>query len=217
MNLSINKIHFPVTTLGYGKRIGIWLQGCSIRCPGCISRDTWDFRTNTAISIEALAASLGPWLSRADGVTISGGEPFDQPEALAALVERLRRCQPGDILVYSGYAREQLFASHESILRQVDVLISEPYDAGAGSRLALRGSDNQRVTLFSSLARARYPLDLDQRPWEPRRTMDVMLEGDTVWMAGIPRAGEMAELKRKLAKAGLACHSSEQPPLLVRA
>ena len=39
--IAISRIHYPVTTLGPGKRIGIWMQGCSIRCPGCISADTW--------------------------------------------------------------------------------------------------------------------------------------------------------------------------------
>ncbi|HAU1321526.1 TPA: radical SAM protein, partial [Legionella pneumophila] len=42
MMIYISRVHFPVTTLGPGHRIGIWFQGCSIRCPGCISTDTWN-------------------------------------------------------------------------------------------------------------------------------------------------------------------------------
>ena len=206
-----------MTTLGYGRRVGIWFQGCSIRCPGCISRDTWEFSGDTSMATEPFMASIGPWLSRAEGVTISGGEPFDQPEALAAVIEELRLRQAGDILVYSGYAREQLFECHRPITKQIDVLISEPYRLGAGSTVTLRGSDNQRITLLSSLARERYPIDIDRRPWDPARKMDVMMDGDVVWMAGIPRAGEMAEVKRKLAAAGLACQASDQPEILVRA
>ncbi|WP_461325238.1 4Fe-4S cluster-binding domain-containing protein [Bradyrhizobium diazoefficiens] len=41
IRISVSRIHFPVTTLGPGRRLGIWFQGCSIRCPGCISMDTW--------------------------------------------------------------------------------------------------------------------------------------------------------------------------------
>ena len=41
MKIAINKAHFPVTVLGPGRRIGIWLQGCSIHCKGCVSQDTW--------------------------------------------------------------------------------------------------------------------------------------------------------------------------------
>ena len=40
-SVSISRLHFPVTTLGPGHRIGIWFQGCSIRCEGCLSMDTW--------------------------------------------------------------------------------------------------------------------------------------------------------------------------------
>ena len=38
--LALSRMHFPVTTLGPGNRIGIWVQGCTIRCPGCVSADT---------------------------------------------------------------------------------------------------------------------------------------------------------------------------------
>jgi anaerobic ribonucleoside-triphosphate reductase activating protein len=215
--ISINKVHFPVSTLGYGKRVGIWMQGCSIQCPGCISRDTWGFRDDTSIAIEPFIAGIAHWLTRADGVTISGGEPFDQPEALYALVGALRRHTPGDLLVYSGYAREKLEQSYATILEAIDVLVSEPYRPAAGATLTLRGSDNQRILLLSALARQRYPADIDARPWKEPRRIDVMTEGDRVWMAGIPRAGDLAKLKQKLAQAGLACHSSDEPNLQVRA
>jgi anaerobic ribonucleoside-triphosphate reductase activating protein len=215
--IKINKVHFPVTSLGYGKRLGIWVQGCSIQCPGCISRDTWDFRDDMVIDVERFIASIEHWLIKADGVTISGGEPFDQPGALAELLEKLRRHQSGDILVYSGYSRERLLAQHATILKQIDILISEPYRPEAGTALMLRGSDNQRITLLSPLARARYPQDIDRRAWDPARKLDVMMDGDTVWMAGIPRAGEMARLKRDLASSGLHCGSSDQANFLIRA
>lgn len=215
--IHINKVHFPVTTLGYGRRVGIWTQGCSIRCPGCLSRDTWEASSDSAIGIEPLVASIAGWLARADGVTISGGEPFDQPVALAELVQQLRERSAGDILVYSGYPRERLHREHENILQRIDILISEPYRPDAGATLVLRGSDNQRVTLLSSLARRRYPADLDRRAWDAARQLDVMVDGDAVWMAGIPRAGEMAEVKRRLAALGFECGSSDQSPVLFRA
>ena len=80
----------------------------------------------------------------------------------------------------------------------------------------LRGSDNQRITLLSDLARKRYPIDLDSRPWDRPRRLDLMMDGETVWMAGIPRPGEIAELKLRLANLGLASTSSEQPEVFVR-
>ncbi|MGG7582215.1 4Fe-4S cluster-binding domain-containing protein [Rhizobium sp. Nf11,1] len=80
-------MHFPVTALGPGRRIGIWFQGCSIRCPGCISADTWTTGKGTT-TLEEVVNTLQPWLPEAEGVTVSGGEPFDQQEALQSLLWR---------------------------------------------------------------------------------------------------------------------------------
>lgn len=209
--IAINKVHFPVTTLGYGRRVGLWTQGCSIHCPGCISRDTWNFDANKAISIAALMESLSVWLPQADGVTISGGEPFDQPAALKNLLTQIRLRHAGDILVFSGYPQSELAAKHQEIFAWIDVLISEPYQADSGNERIWRGSDNQRITLLSDLARQRYPADIDQQTWNGPRSLDVFVEGESVWMAGIPRPGELARLQEKLAAAGYACHASDEP------
>lgn len=211
MQITINKLHFPVTTLGYGRRVGIWTQGCSIHCPGCVSRDTWDAEPRHRIALDELLAGCAGWLAEADGVTISGGEPFDQPDALRELLKLLRVRQAGDLLVFSGYPHERLFAEHADILTLADVLISEPFVAQAGQTLALRGSDNQRVFLLTPLARERYPTDLDQRAWDPQRRIDLMLEGDDIWMAGIPEPGAMAKLREKLRALGYDTVTSDQP------
>ena len=79
MRVAVSRLHYPVTTLGPGRRVGVWLQGCSIRCAGCISPDTWDSHVNLT-STEQLARALAVWSPEADGLTVSGGEPFDQPE-----------------------------------------------------------------------------------------------------------------------------------------
>src|SRR5688572_31286206 len=106
MTISLSRVHFPITTLGFGRRIGVWFQGCSIQCPGCVSHDTWAFgrgQTTVDLVCDTLAANL----NQADGVTISGGEPFDQPAALEALLRWLRGRFAGDVLVFSGYPWEQ--------------------------------------------------------------------------------------------------------------
>lgn len=211
MNIAINKVHFPVTTLGCGRRLGIWTQGCSIHCPGCVSRDTWDTEARHQIALEDLLAGCAAWLAQADGVTISGGEPFDQPDALRELLHQLRARTAGDLLVFSGYPHERLRERHADILALADVLISEPFVAHAGQTLALRGSDNQRVFLLTPLAQSRYPADLDRRAWEPQRHLDLMMEGDDLWMAGIPEPGAMAKLREKLRALGYDTTTSDQP------
>ena len=77
----LSRLHFPVTALGPGRRIGLWVQGCSIRCAGCISLDTWAPGKGST-TVAAVAEVIMRWIDEADGLTISGGEPLDQADAI---------------------------------------------------------------------------------------------------------------------------------------
>jgi len=103
----MNKAHFPVTTLGFGRRVGLWTQGCSIRCPGCVSRDTWATNESCAIEVSDLVKQLNP-VAQADGVTISGGEPLDQAAVISEMLPRLRMRCGGDICFF-GLPHEAIF------------------------------------------------------------------------------------------------------------
>src|SRR5574338_1710876 len=101
MDVAISRIHFPVTALGPGRRIGLWFQGCSIRCPGCISVDTWEAGLGLVPLAEVIGriAALAP---QADGLSVSGGEPFDQPGALTQILTAWRQCSSGSVLIFTG-------------------------------------------------------------------------------------------------------------------
>ncbi|QJI29217.1 4Fe-4S cluster-binding domain-containing protein [Pseudomonas sp. ADAK18] len=199
--MKLSRVHFPVTTLGPGNRLGIWFQGCSIRCPGCISADTWGPGKH-AIELEALLTDLAPWLEHADGITISGGEPFDQPDALLALLGGLRRSAHVDILVYSGHAREQLEPWLAQADGLIDALICDPFEQQQPQTLVLRGSDNQRLILLSELGRQRFagyerPLNASDR------ALDLMFDDDgSIWMAGIPGRDDVLRLRDLLQSQG---------------
>jgi anaerobic ribonucleoside-triphosphate reductase activating protein len=210
MEVFINRLHYPVTALGYGRRVGLWFQGCSVQCPGCISRDTWAPGLG-GVPLSSLFDTLERWLPEADGLTISGGEPFDQPLALVEVIGWWRARSAGDVLVFSGHDYERLVAAHAGILGEIDVLISDPFDAAAGQSLALRGSDNQRLHLLSELAQSRYAT------LPPMAQLDICVDGDAVWLAGIPRPADMARLRRALAAQGFAAATSDQPFGEVRA
>ncbi|MCF8714287.1 radical SAM protein [Joostella atrarenae] len=190
MKIGISRLHFPVTTLGPGKRIGIWLQGCSIHCEGCISVDTWQFGINS-VSLDEVKVLLRRWLPESDGITISGGEPFDQEEALFELLKFLRTYQKS-ILMYSGYSFTKLKAKKEIRDGWIDVLISEPYDYQQSQTKILMGSDNQQIHLLTKLGKCDFESYLEK---SPEKKLDVQFESDSVWMAGIPRNGmfEIAE------------------------
>jgi len=206
IGIGIDRLHYPVHALGPGRRIGIWLQGCSIRCDGCMSRDTWAPARRLAPLADVLA-HIGGWLREADGVTISGGEPFDQPGALHALLAALRERGCGAILVYSGHAFEHLKERHAAALALIDVLISEPFEAGHAAPALLRGSANQRVHCLTERGVELWRAAEAAEGRSP--TIDVMVgEDGEVWLAGIPRPGDLARLSAGLARSGVGARTS---------
>lgn len=210
LQLAISRIHFPVTTLGPGRRVGIWFQGCSIQCPGCISADTWRVVPGE-VTAKELVDSVEHWLSECDGVTLSGGEPFDQLPGLIALLKEIHNRCDTNVLVFSGYPFEFLLESEVAWGGLIDALVSDPFIEAIDQTKALRGSDNQRlhtltptgVVLFSSYERPIVKAD---------KHLDVMFDVDgTVWLAGIPTRGDMAKLKTLLNEGGHSAHTTEAP------
>lgn len=213
VRISVSRIHFPVTTLGPGRRLGIWFQGCSIRCPGCISMDTWvEGRGNT--TVEEVVNSIIPWISKADGITISGGEPFDQPDALLELTARIRSKTEADILVFTGYPwasiRDMIGASPATI----DALVTGPFDFEEKQTLALRGSDNQELHFITEKGGARFAT-FERRAHERDRSVDVMFdENGDVWFAGIPARNDFRRLQELLESNGSTLDTSEDKRIL---
>lgn len=200
----LSGLHWPVTTLGHGRRIGIWLQGCSIRCKGCCSRDTWDQVPGQATTVDTVLEWVNRQpLERADGFTISGGEPFDQPHALACLLRgladlRLRDAKPRDVLVYSGYPWPRLVQRHAELLEQIDTVISEPFVQGKPAS-GLRGSSNQIIHALTALGEARHGADAPKTADQ----MQMHYDGERLWLVGIPRPGSLDALAARLAAAGI--------------
>ena len=214
--LQLSRVHFPVTTLGPGQRLGIWFQGCSIRCSGCISADTWG-PGRTVVDVASLLEQVAPWLDQADGVTISGGEPFDQFDALLQMLVGLRQRTAADILVYSGHPLEMLQPMLDQARDLIDALISDPYLEQADQSLALRGSDNQRLTLLTALGRSRLA-SLERASTPADKALDLMFDATgTVWMAGIPRRGDLLRLRELLRAQGhqvqTSAHTSSRRPV----
>lgn len=208
MKLALSRVHFPVTTLGPGRRLGIWLQGCSIRCPGCISSDTWAKRTPD-VEVSNLLEQLDCWLQECEGVTISGGEPFEQADALEQLLYGIRERTAVSVLVYSGLPLEEL-RQHTVVMRGlVDCLVSDPFDVNMKQSKYLRGSDNQRMTCMTPLGQRVFG-SLDREQADTDRQLDVMFDDNgEVWLVGVPSRGDMQRLKSVLAGQGTSLITTE--------
>lgn len=204
--IRVSRVHHPVTALGPGRRFGIWVQGCSIACRGCLARDTWDPLAGKEIEVGELAdqwaaASEAEALS---GVTISGGEPFDQPVALVELLRRLRSTfgtRPVDVLVYSGYELADLKAKAPVALGLADAVITGRFDARRPTRRMWRGSANQELHVLTPLGEQRYGPLADAEADRP--PIQVSVEADRVFYIGVPRVGDLPRLERALRAQGI--------------
>lgn len=211
--LALSRVHYPVRTLGPGRRLGIWFQGCSIRCPGCISRDTWPVVADRKLEVGELLERILPWATQADGLTISGGEPLDQPDALRDLLIGWRQLSQGSVLLFTGHVFDAAMPWLDANPGLIDGVVAGPYDVAAGDRLALRGSDNQTLHILSPRGAefARY-----DRPSTPdERRLDLMIDdaGDA-WLVGIPELGMMRKLRGTLAAQGHQAVTSDQAGVL---
>ena len=207
MDGAVSRLHFPVTTLGPGRRVGLWLQGCSIRCPGCISVDTWE----TGVGLVPLAdvvAQLRVLALEADGLSVSGGEPFEQPEALARILTAWRDFSAGSVLIFTGREFDEVKPWIEANSNLADALMTGPFRSDLPQRLALRGSDNQELHVLTP--RGEEFKTFERQRTEADRRLDVMFDGDgNAWMAGIPARGDVGRLRRSLAGAGHHAQTSD--------
>lgn len=84
---------------GYGYRMVLFLQGCDLRCKGCQNKSTWNISKGKKVDVEELARELRAKCKNRK-LTISGGEPLMQKEALMDLLKSL---QDFDLCLYTGY------------------------------------------------------------------------------------------------------------------
>lgn len=146
MQLQIAGIIDDSVVDGPGVRYTIFTQGCSHCCPGCHNPETHDYNGGTSVKIDDLMADIVRF-KYIKGVTLSGGEPFDQPEALTELVARLKN-KGYDVLLFSGYTFEEIIQDSAKIqaLNHIDTLIDGRFDIKQHApTLRFSGSSNQRV------------------------------------------------------------------------
>jgi len=136
---------------GPGARYVIWFQGCNLGCPGCYNPDTHGPGTGALRTIADVVDDVCLHAEAIEGVSISGGEPFEQPEALLALVRTLRERTTLSILVFSGYRRAEIerMAVGPDVLALLDVLVDGRYVDKQRLASGLRGSRNQTIQLLS--------------------------------------------------------------------
>lgn len=181
MNIHLGGLRHSSFDEGPGSRTVVWLSGCPIRCPSCINPQLFSIDAGESVPLEEAGRRVLAGQAHGDqGISFVGGEPFFQPEALAALCVLVRRAYPPTpgiplLIVYSGYTYELLRARRHTaidvVLSTADILIDGPYIAAQADEAALayRGSRNQRVIDLGATQAAGRIITLD---WDrPRITL----------------------------------------------
>ena len=150
-SIRIHSLTLGSTVNGPGRRNVLHTQGCDLGCPGCFNAQTHPAEQGEVIPVNGVRDRLLE--GSPEGVSISGGEPFQQAAALLALVKALRSAAPDlSILIFSGYAIEEIQAipQGKDILGEIDVLVDGRFVLKEAADAGLRGSTNQRVHLLST-------------------------------------------------------------------
>ena len=164
---------------GPGLRFVLWTQGCSKGCKNCFNPETWSFekyKSLTPLEIFELIKN-----SNVSGVTITGGDPLEQPEELLELLVLLEGLNLSNgIILFTGYTIDEInkdFLLRKS-LNYIDVLIDGRFEKDQRISSSLRGSENQNIIYFSSKIKEE-ELNIDQE-------VEVCLEGDKISVTGFP-------------------------------
>lgn len=139
------------TVNGEGFRSVLFLSGCHHNCPDCHNEEMQDFTYGESVTLSDIIGKISKNIAIIDGVTLSGGEPFEQCEGLLPLLEELRKMHLS-IWVYTGYLYEDLCKDplKSKLLPLIDVLVDGPYmTAYKDDHLRYRGSSNQRFLKLS--------------------------------------------------------------------
>src|SRR5271157_1358578 len=148
---------------GPGLRAVLWVQGCSLACPGCFNPQTHTSIAGENWPISSLKDKILARRDDLEGFTISGGEPLQQRPALQALLKRIKQETALSVLLFSGYTWTEIQKMRKiaGLLDYVDVLIAGRYEASQRLASSLIGSANKTAHFLTS----RYTInDLQEVP-----------------------------------------------------
>jgi len=176
---------------GPGQRAVIWVQGCTIGCPGCYNAFTHPHKIETLASPEKLAE----WINSIDdieGITFSGGEPFEQAEAVAQVIEMVNsnRENPLSVFIFTGFDSEELLTSKtpavQRLISLTDMMSAGPFVLEElDANLLWRGSTNQQLVYLSN----RYSPSDEERWLLESPVEELVLSNDAIQRTGFSGPG----------------------------
>jgi anaerobic ribonucleoside-triphosphate reductase activating protein len=183
VQLVVGQIVEDTEAEGPGRRFAVWVQGCSLHCPGCCNPHLFSTRGGTRLDVSDLLARIAR-ANGIEGVSLLGGEPFEQPDAIAELCAGVRSSGLS-VMVFSGYTLAELQA-RGAPLAHVDLLVDGRYEASMpDTKRRWVGSTNQVVHFLSERGRA------DAPRFDAPNTVEIRLSRGALSVNGWPDASQV--------------------------
>ena len=193
--MQIDRILYPITSLGPGERLVIWTIGCSKHCYNCANPELWESQPAKDVDVNQLFELIKNAVKtkKIDGITITGGDPFEQILELIKLLPLLHEITD-DILVYTGYTVAEISGDGDiaatdsdwvTLKKYITVLIDGSYnDLQNDNQCVLRGSTNQNLIYFDESKKVIYEAYM-----EKGRTIQNVFHKDKMISVGIHNKG----------------------------
>jgi anaerobic ribonucleoside-triphosphate reductase activating protein len=179
MYINIHSVINSSRVNGPGDRFVIWTQGCRKGCKNCYNPETWSHYRNNLILVDEIFESIKN--SSATGVTISGGDPFEQPEELFYLLTKIKQLDLSDgVIVFTGFTIDEIRVREElnKSLDYIDVLIDGLYIEEKRISSGLAGSSNQEFYFLTDKI-SRDKIVIDQE-------VEIHSLGELIQITGFP-------------------------------
>ncbi len=160
---------------GEGLRAVIWAQGCSHNCKECHNPETHDFNKGIEKDVEDIKKEINK-LTLQDGITLSGGDPFFQPEACTEIAKYAKE-QGLNIWAYTGFLFEVLLKNEKTreLLNYIDVLVDGKFEIENKSlNIKFRGSTNQRIINVPKSLKTNKTVEIKKYDKKPKNKKKVL-------------------------------------------
>lgn len=192
LQINIGNIVKTTQSEGPGQRYAIWVKGCFLDCEACCNPHLQSFEGGTLMTTGEIFHDIMS-VSDIEGITIIGGEPFEQAAPLAELCRKVSNENLG-VMVFSGFTKsyiEKQNADWLAFLAEIDLLVDGPYiDKLHCKKRRWVGSSNQVIHHLSE----RYE-HLKNRWPKGKNSVDIFFDGKQLSINGFPIPELTKELK----------------------
>ena len=158
--MQIDRLLYPVHSLGPGNRLVIWVRGCKKRCFNCANPELQFFNPKSEISMPIIKDTICEIGEKFDGITITGGEPFCQAKELLDLITFILEITD-DILVFTGYSKDEIYElNNDDVIKCIEkaavVIYGEYVDEYNDNYTPLVASSNQVMEIYNPKLKNKY-------------------------------------------------------------